>query len=104
MPARRRLARSGGDQRRLQAQIHGLGAGPVPGQEGDKNGPEDQAQGGVLCHGVMRVLQKPKWRRMRRPKMVPAKASGTQIQPWMLPVEMPESMAPTLQPKARREL
>ena len=58
----------------------------------------------VVCLVMAVPCQKPKWRRMRRPKRVPAKASGTQIQPWMLPVEMPESMAPTLQPKARREL
>ena len=36
--------------------------------------------------------------------MVPANASGTQIQPWIEPVEMPENIAPTLQPNARREL
>jgi hypothetical protein len=35
---------------------------------------------------------------------VPAKAIGTHIQPCRLPVEMPLTMAPMLQPKARREL
>lgn len=53
---------------------------------------------------VFMAAQNLKWRRTRRPTSVPAKASGTQIQPWMLPVEMPLNMAPTLQPKARREL
>jgi hypothetical protein len=43
-------------------------------------------------------------RRTRTPISDPRKAMGTQIQPCRLPVEMPLTMAPMLQPKARREL
>ena len=103
MPALSRLAGACSDQRRFKAQINGGRAVKIPGQKNDKRGPEHSAQGG-LCSHCDSLAQKPKWRRMRSPKMVPANASGTQIQPWMEPVEMPESMAPTLQPKAKREL
>ena len=58
----------------------------------------------VCDPGSAGAVQKPKRRRTRMPTSVPAKARGTQIQPCRLPVEMPLSMAPTLQPKARREL
>src|SRR5699024_6664862 len=41
---------------------------------------------------------------MRTPSREPTKATGTHIQPCRLPVEMPLTMAPILQPKASREL
>lgn len=48
--------------------------------------------------------QSPKWRRTRRPLMEPMNAIATQIQPCRLPVEIPPTIAPMLQPNARREL
>src|SRR5690606_8136508 len=41
---------------------------------------------------------------MRTPIRDPQNATGTQIQPCRLPVEMPLTIAPILQPNARREL
>src|SRR5690606_41858057 len=41
---------------------------------------------------------------MSAPIRVPQNATGTQIQPCRLPVEMPLTIAPILQPNARREL
>ena len=65
--------------------------------------PEQAAQDDrLLVHAC--PPQKPKRRRTRSPMSVPANAIGTQIQPCRLPVEMPLSIAPTLQPKASREL
>ena len=68
-----------------------------------RNGAEERIF--VMARGLAdnSSTQKPKCRRTRTPISVPANAIGTQIQPCRLLVEMPLSMAPTLQPKARRE-
>src|SRR5699024_1520702 len=53
---------------------------------------------------MARPAHKPKCRRTRRPIIEPMNAMTTQIQPCRLPVDMPLTMAPMLQPNASREL
>lgn len=53
---------------------------------------------------IIGVVHNPKLRRMRRPSMEPMNAMATHIQPCRLPVEMPLTIAPMLQPNASRDL
>ena len=104
MTAHRGLPGTGSDQRRLAPQVDGRRAQVVPGDETEHAGPEDETPDRGLVHHTILSPQKSNRRRTRTPTKVPAKAIGNHNQPCTLPVEMPLSKAPMLQPKARREL
>lgn len=75
--------------------------GVIPGDEAEKRHPEKGCSES-MCHDLQPL--RPMCARSRTPSNEPENASANQIQPWTLPVEMPEKNAPTLQPKANRAL
>lgn len=102
MGACRRLPRPKGDGWRCAERVKRQAEHKIA-----KDDPENQrqCQAGDLSSGAhRRHPAKPTRRRKRTPSIDPRNADPAQTQPCRLPVEMPLKNAPTLQPKASREL